>query len=479
MVRKLLSILLCLLLIFYSSFKSLPVHAQENTAYNLAVMELDPIGINADEARVLSDNLRSQIIQLINSGKLPVNYNILESNQMDAIFEQFEIQNINNISDSAAVEFGKMLQVELLVVGSLGHVGKTFTIHIRLVDVRSSKTIKSSEYKTRGSIEKLLETGIPKVARDLLLKTKFQLAKKEVAREAQKEVPLTQKEARDTQEDVHFTQEEVRGLKKKMASQAGKRWAICIGINNYADRKLNSLKKAANDAYGLASIFQQQGDFKIATISDVDENGQVKPLNGKFLPTKRGIEDYLKQIETFQDIKPNDLVVFSFSGHGISDKKGMNYLLPSDWQNERPYESAIPLNTITDWLHKLGVTKSLFLVDACREEMSSSRSLDSMSRLYTNKFESAQVAAVFFATKQGGFSYEDPNSNYGAFTRFLIDGLYGQGDIDKDGLVTFRELSTYVENNLGDWARNNNYMQRPFTRILGEQSGDLALTLAR
>ncbi len=117
------------------------------------------------------------------------------------------------------------------------------------------------------------------------------------------------------------------------------------------------------------------------------------------------------------------------------------------------------------------------LVDACREDMGSGRSVVSLNRLYEEKFDAAHVSAVFYATKQGGYSYEDPTTDYGAFSKYIIDGLQGNGDRDSDGLVTFRELSTYVEDELGDWARTNGYMQRPYTRILGEQSGDLALTV--
>lgn len=275
-----------------------------------------------------------------------------------------------------------------------------------------------------------------------------------------------------------LAQNDTRGFKIKLHSQAGKRWAICIGINNYTDNKLNSLKNAVNDANGLSAVLKEQGDFKVFTFTDCDDKGNPKAVNDKFLPTKRGIEDFLSNIVSFKDVQSNDLVVFSFSGHGISDAKGNNYLLPFDWNDVNPYESAISISHITGFFESLGVTKSLLLIDACREEMSASRSIDNMKRLYEEKFQSSVVSAVFYATKQGGFSYEDSQSKYGAFTRFLIEGLKGKGDQDKDGLVTFRDLSTYVENDLSSWAIENGYKQRPYTQLLVEQSGDLALTIA-
>ncbi len=38
------------------------------------------------------------------------------------------------------------------------------------------------------------------------------------------------------------------------------------------------------------------------------------------------------------------------------------------------YESAIAVKDIVNWLKELGVTKSLVLLDACREEMTASKS---------------------------------------------------------------------------------------------------------
>lgn len=189
-------------------------------------------------------------------------------------------------------------------------------------------------------------------------------------------------------------QNDTRSLKVILHSQAGKRWAICIGINKYSDNKLNSLKNAVNDAYGLSAVLKEQGDFNVFSFTDCNEIGNPKTINDKFLPTKRGIEDFLSNIISFKDIKSNDLVVFSFSGHGISDAKGNNYLLPLDWNEVKPYESAISISYITGFLKILGVTKSLLLIDACREEMSASRSIDNMKRLYEEKFQSAVVSAV-------------------------------------------------------------------------------------
>jgi hypothetical protein len=48
---------------------------------------------------------------------------------------------------------------------------------------------------------------------------------------------------------MSFAQEGIKGVRiKQMKNNAGERWAICIGINDYEDRAIIDLKKTRNDA---------------------------------------------------------------------------------------------------------------------------------------------------------------------------------------------------------------------------------------
>ena len=269
----------------------------------------------------------------------------------------------------------------------------------------------------------------------------------------------------------------LKELKNKLESQAYNRMALCIGINDYDTAALKSLKRAANDAYGLSKVLKEQGDFSVYTFSDREENGNKRSHTNPFFPTKSKIENFLIHSITYKDITPDDLIVVSFSGHGINGNRGNGYLLPIDWQKDKPFESAVAISSITCWLKELGVSKSLILLDACREVMRPVQSSNTLSWLSGEKFEKTHISAVFYATKIDGLSFEDPRTEYGAFTRFIIYGLIGKGDINHNGLVTFNELSTYVEDSLISWALQRGVSQRPYIRLLNEQNGDLALTI--
>lgn len=75
--------------------------------------------------------------------------------------------------------------------------------------------------------------------------------------------------------------EDTRGiLIKEINGNEGRRWAVCIGINDYWDDKVADLKKARNDAKGLAEIFDSIGQFdKVYTMTDdLDPKNKDYPL---------------------------------------------------------------------------------------------------------------------------------------------------------------------------------------------------------
>ncbi|MBN2442696.1 MAG: SUMF1/EgtB/PvdO family nonheme iron enzyme [Spirochaetales bacterium] len=257
-------------------------------------------------------------------------------------------------------------------------------------------------------------------------------------------------------------------LIKKIKGNEGKRWAVCIGIKDYWEEKIADLEKAQNDAKGLAKIFNTIGQFdKVYTMTDDLD------LKDKNYPTKFNIEDRIDYI--MKMARKNDLIVFAFSGHGIADAQGQSYLVPADVRLNKPYETSFELDYIVSKLKEKKIEKSLLLIDACREEMQESKGLKA-GGFSTPIYSKAELAAIFYATKAGWYSYEDKQSDYGIFTRFLIEGLKGKANSDNDSIVSFSELEKYVMKTVFDYALELDIEQCPYTKIYGEKFGDLALT---
>ena len=257
---------------------------------------------------------------------------------------------------------------------------------------------------------------------------------------------------------------------KKLSSSQGKRWAICVGVDNYNDDNIVKLKNAVNDAIGLGKILEEKGEFdKVITI--VDDYAHFQDKN---LPTKANIEKKIDYILNFSS--PDDLLIFSFSGHGISDDKGEGYLITQDTDINKKFETSIKVRDIVNKFQEHNLKKTLLILDACREEITQSKGIGNKN-LLTEQFTGSEVAATFYSTKAGWFSYEDTETPYGVFTRFMLDGLSGKADANDDGIVTFSELEAYVQRTVNDYSLRNNRMQKPYTKIYGEKFGDIGLTV--
>ncbi len=158
------------------------VWAQENEVYNLAVLDLTANGISLSEAASLTDYLRGQVARLITSPayvkQTKITYTVVERGQMDKIFEEFDVQNTGCTDVSCAIEFGKMLNVERILIGSVGLVGQTYTISARLVDVETGKTESVADYLFTGERDNLLKEGIPTVVTELMYGQKQKKSKR-------------------------------------------------------------------------------------------------------------------------------------------------------------------------------------------------------------------------------------------------------------------------------------------------------------
>lgn len=165
--KKLVMTLLCILLI--SGLDTPKVsYSQSNKNYNIAVLDLQAIGIPETEAKALSEMLRSGISQVINeSDTTKVVYKLVERSQMDKIFDEFKIQSTGCTDVSCAIEFGKMLSVERIVIGSVSLVGETYIVIVRIVDVETSTIIRSVNRTHAGKIDGVIDI-LPLVAKELL-----------------------------------------------------------------------------------------------------------------------------------------------------------------------------------------------------------------------------------------------------------------------------------------------------------------------
>ena len=174
MVNKIVSLYISFYMALAGFIPIQKVFAAENEVFTIGIINLDAKGVSQVEAAVLSDKLRSHITQLVKSDEYrrlegKDHYEVVERENMDKIFEQFDVQNTGCVSDSCAIEFGKMLQADRILLGTIGKVGNTYSVSTRIIDIESSKTVATADRQHQGSIDEVMSTVIVEVGNDLML----------------------------------------------------------------------------------------------------------------------------------------------------------------------------------------------------------------------------------------------------------------------------------------------------------------------
>ena len=144
----LLCLLLCLGLISFSK-------AQDEGKLRIAIIDLNHTGgLSEEEAITLTNRLRSRLV-ITNA------FIVLERGQMEVILKEQGFQNTGCTSTECAVEMGKLLNVQMIVSGSIGQVGKIYTVDISLIDIQTAKIEDSFIFDHSGEIGglvKMMET---------------------------------------------------------------------------------------------------------------------------------------------------------------------------------------------------------------------------------------------------------------------------------------------------------------------------------
>jgi TolB-like protein len=132
----------------------------------VAVTPMQARGVSESDAAVLTENIADEFLK---SGTVRV----MERSQMDQILKEQGFQESGACDTSeCAVEIGKLLGISQIVVGTVGKVGETYSLSVRMVDVATGEVRASSRLNHRGAIDEVLQKVVPKVVQELTRKGK-------------------------------------------------------------------------------------------------------------------------------------------------------------------------------------------------------------------------------------------------------------------------------------------------------------------
>lgn len=127
---------------------TLPVPPKERTP--IAVADLSGWALSEKEVKSLTEQLRLALAQT-------QYFRVLSTTDMKAILDQHGFQRSGACDDETClIELGKILSVAQIVGGSVGQVGGTFAVNLRIVDVETGEVLCTIGEKFKGESDDLL-----------------------------------------------------------------------------------------------------------------------------------------------------------------------------------------------------------------------------------------------------------------------------------------------------------------------------------
>ena len=238
-----------------------------------------------------------------------------------------------------------------------------------------------------------------------------------------------------------------------------KKYALVIGNTEYTDPGLAKLNAPGRDAEEFAHVLQ------LAEVAAFDEvltliNENVPKLN-------EAIEDF------FEDKKPDDLLVFYFSGHGVRDDEGSLFLAVKNTRKARLNSTAITAEFIRKLMDKSRSTRQVIILDCCNSGAFPQGTVKGDNTMGMASSLQGYGRVVLTATDKLQYAWEGDTlieTNKSLFTHFLVKGLEGAADRDDDGNITVDELYDYAFEQVRKATPN----QTP-TKSASGQKGEITL----
>jgi hypothetical protein len=273
-------------------------------------------------------------------------------------------------------------------------------------------------------------------------------------------------------------------------------YLVTVGVSVYSNTNFN-LRFAAKDAGDIFDFWSRRGRFagfgRPAKWTKKDEQFGFDNIQSLVLTNEQVTRASLQQAGDF--IRPagvDDLVIITFSGHGMRDSKGDYYFATHDTDFAHPELRGFSEHDLQNLLARSGARENLLLLDTCNSGEAEPGLSESSGKIGTAtisarraadpKFRGVQLepqgdAALFVPLDEvfrdlhvgagGGilaasgpmdFALEDENWHNGVFTYAFLEGLNsGKADLDRDTRVTFSELCQYVERSVSRLTRGRQH----------------------
>ncbi len=223
-------------------------------------------------------------------------------------------------------------------------------------------------------------------------------------------------------------------------------YLVSIGVGTYRDRQMLPRKYASRDAETVANYFQSLGG--------------VPPSNVRLLQNWKALRTDIDEV--LLDWLPlhsarNAVVIVYFSGQAVVTPTGNVLLIPYDGTSAAPTR-LYPLKDIESALAKLKAKQVIFLFDGMVSRLRG----DAKATVVSPRWElGSQNIIRLIGGEEFTQGLEDDTHRHGLFTYYLLKGLRGDADTNRDGMVTLWEATDYVRQKVS-WAAKSRFQSAQY-----------------
>lgn len=243
-----------------------------------------------------------------------------------------------------------------------------------------------------------------------------------------------------------------------------KTYAIVIGISRYADQGIEPLQFAHRDAALFAEYLESKA------------GGEVPAENIILLQNKKATWSavYKAMDDIMERCSNGDLVYFYFSGHGDIENKRVyknGFLICHNTPRTNYINSSLRIEDLNEFANTLSLNKKarvVLITDACHSGRLAGSSMGGSALIAQQLRTVISNEVRLTSCLPNEVSFEDKSWGGGRsiFSYYLLYGLKGLADADKDKKVSVVDLQSYLQKSIAKdpILKSRNEKQTPVIR---------------
>ncbi len=218
------------------------------------------------------------------------------------------------------------------------------------------------------------------------------------------------------------------------------KYGLVIGVANYQDSNISTIENAINDANEIERL------LKDPIFGNFQEEDVVKLEDPTSLEIARAVH------EVFSISRPDDLLFFYYSGHGIKDQNQDLYLAAFETElDDQGYlvpPTAYLAETLRSSMNKSRSKYQVVVLDCCFSGAFGRGTLSKgIGEIGIKESLGGRGRAILTSSSFSEMSFQNEGEDLSIYTKYFIEGVRtGAADFDCDRRITADEIHTYVEN---------------------------------